>query len=227
MHIIGLGCDFDSIAIKGIEKDMALSKVDGYKKLVEVLKMDGYDISWEDVTRFQGVIRNDGQVQRKHIFETLAVKGYAKSWMDAKRMVRNNPKYNIRRRKVEPAVAINVIQDAGGISILAHPYLIDEVIIIDRVGMTRKEYIDSLIKFGLQGIEAAYTYDKTSYKGTILNKEIEMAVRKEYEHQLPLISGGSDYHGDIKKGVNNPRLIGEAGISYEYLSTNQLLRGLI
>ena len=45
MHIIGLGCDFDSIAIKGIEKDMALSKVDGYKKLVEVFKMDGYDIS--------------------------------------------------------------------------------------------------------------------------------------------------------------------------------------
>ncbi len=142
-------------------------------------------------------------------------------------MVRDNPNIILGEEKWSRLWRINVIQDAGGIFILAHPYLIDEVIIIDGVGMTRKEYIDSLIKFGLQGIEAAYTYDKTSYKGTILNKEIEMAVRKEYEHQLPLISGGSDYHGDIKKGVNNPRLIGEAGISYEYLSTNQLLRGLI
>lgn len=227
VHIIGLGCDFDSNAIKGIEQDMALSKMDGYKKLVEVLKMDGYDISWEDVTRFLGEVRNDDEVQRKHIFETIAAKGYTKSWNDAKRMVRENPKYNIRRRKVEPAVAIRAIQDAGGISILAHPYLIDEVINIDGVEMTRKEYIDRLIQFGLQGIEAAYTYDKTSYKGTFSKKKIEMAVRQKYEHQLPLISGGSDYHGDIKKGVNNPRRIGEAGISYEYLSANRLLKGLI
>ena len=227
VHIIGLGCDFDSNAIKDIEQDMALSKVDGYKKLVEVLKRDGMDISWDDITRSSGVIRNDDEVQRKHIFETIAARGYAKSWNDAKRMVRENPKYNIRRRKVEPAMAIRAIQDAGGISILAHPYLIDEVIHIDGVEMTRKEYIDSLIQFGLQGIEAMYTYDKTSYKGTISKKEIEMAVRQKYEHQLPLISGGSDYHGDIKKGVNNPRRIGEAGISYEYFSANRLLKGLI
>ena len=189
--------------------------------------MDGMDISWEDITRFSGVIRNDDEVQRKHIFETMAVKGYAKSWSDAKRMVLENPKYNIRRRKVEPATAIQAIRDAGGISILAHPYLIDEVIGIDGVEMTRKEYIASLIQFGLQGIEAAYTYDKTSYKGAFLKKEIEMAVRQEYEHQLPLISGGSDYHGDIKKGVKNPRRIGEGGVSFEYFSANKLLKGLI
>ena len=227
VHIVGLGCDFDSSAIKDIEQDMALSKVNGYKKLVDVLKMDGMDISWEDITRFSGVIRNDDEVQRKHIFETMAVKGYAKSWSDAKRMVLENPKYNIRRRKVEPATAIQAIRDAGGISILAHPYLIDEVIGIDGVEMTRKEYIASLIQFGLQGIEAAYTYDKTSYKGAFLKKEIETAVRQEYEHQLPVISGGSDYHGDIKKGVKNPRRIGEGGVSFEYFSANKLLKGLI
>lgn len=128
---------------------------------------------------------------------------------------------------MEPAIAIKAIQDAGGISILAHPYLIDEVINIDGVEMTRTEYMDCLIPFGLQGIEALYTYDKTSYKGALSKEEIEMEIRKKYEHQLPLISGGSDYHGDIKKGVKNPRRIGEAGISFEYFSANQLLKGLI
>lgn len=90
VHIIGLGCDFDSNAIKDIEQDMALSKINGYKKLVEVLQMDGFDISWEDIARYPGRIRNDDAVQRKHIFETMAVKGYAESWNDAKRMVREN-----------------------------------------------------------------------------------------------------------------------------------------
>ncbi len=227
VHIIGLGCDFDSSAVKDIERDMVLSKVNGYRELVDVLNRDGFDICWEDITRFPGGIRRDDEVQRKHIFETMALKGYAKSWNDAKKMVRENPRYNIRRRKVEPETAIRAIRDAGGIAILAHPYLIDDVINIDGVEMTRKEYIASLIQFGLQGIEAAYTYDKTSYQGALSKKEIETAVRQEYEHKLPVISGGSDYHGDIKKGVKNPRRIGEGGISFEYFTANKLFERFI
>ena len=47
-----------------------LSKVDGYKKLVEVLKMDEYGISREDITQFQGGIRNDDEVQNQ-LFKVL------------------------------------------------------------------------------------------------------------------------------------------------------------
>lgn len=70
VHIIGLRCDFDSNGIKDIKQDMALSKVDGYKKLVEVLKMDEYGISREDITQFQGGIRNDDEVQNQ-LFKVL------------------------------------------------------------------------------------------------------------------------------------------------------------
>jgi len=41
-------------------------------------------------------------------------------------------------------------------------------------------------------------------------------IRKYAEGRLKIISGGSDYHGDEKKGVRNPRMIGECGVSFEY-----------
>ena len=37
---------------------------------------------------------------------------------------------------------------------------------------------------------------------------------------------GSDYHADYKKGVKNPRRLGESGITFEYFQQNRLLNCL-
>ena len=42
-----------------------------------------------------------------------------------------------------------------------------------------------------------------------------------------MISGGSDYHADGKKGVANPRELGEGGVSFDYFRANPLLSALI
>lgn len=39
--------------------------------------------------------------------------------------------------------------------------------------MSRQEFIEVLIEAGLDGIEASYTYDKTSYGGTMTKDEIK------------------------------------------------------
>ena len=219
VHIIGLGCNFKSSSIIDIESLMKKSKKDGYKKLVRILNEDGMDITWDDVTN-----GDEENIQRKHIFEMIAIKGYTKTWKEAKVLVRDNPRYNVRREKVDPVYAIKSIRESGGVSILAHPYLIDDIVLVEgRIKTSRRDYINSLIENGLQGIEAAYTYDKTSYKGNLKREEIEKIIRNEYENQLPIISGGSDYHADQKKGVKNPRRIGEAGVTYDYLINNKLL----
>ena len=80
--------------------------------------------------------------------------------------------------------------------------------------MSREEYIEKLIEYGLDGIEARYTYDKTSYKGNKTVEEIEAEVLELYGDRL-LISGGSDYHGGQKAGIENYRFIGEAGLNEE------------
>lgn len=96
---------------------------------------------------------------------------------------------------------------------MAHPYLVSEPIAYKGEEITRKEYIDLLIEAGLDGIEASYTYDKTSYGGTMTKDKIIQEVKALYEPRELIISGGSDYHNDGKKGVKNPRDIGDCGLT--------------
>ncbi len=228
VHIVGLGCDFSMPEFLAAEQAMARSKADAYRALTEVLTHHGILVRWEEVLEnADGSRRAEDAVQRKHIFETIARKGFAKTWQEAKLMVRDNPDYNIRREKIDPADAIGIIRRAGGVAILAHPHLIDETIEKNGESISRADYIERLIAAGLMGIEAAYPYDKTSYKGNQTNEEIRQSVLQTYGERLPVISGGSDYHADGKRGVQKPRVLGEGGISLEYFCANPLLSALI
>jgi predicted metal-dependent phosphoesterase TrpH len=228
VHIVGLGCDFTQPDFLAVEQAMAKSKVDAYRKLTEVLTQNGILVDWKDVLRnADGSSRAEDAVQRKHIFETIASKGYTKTWQEAKLLVRDNPDYNIRREKIDPLEAIAIIRKSGGVAILAHPHLIDAQIEKNGRVIDRETYIERLIEGGLMGIEAAYPYDKTSYKGTQTSEEIRQSILRAYGERLPVISGGSDYHADGKKGVTNPRELGEGGVTYDYFRANPLLSALI
>lgn len=220
VHIVGYELEW---LAKPVQHEIARakkSKGDAYHKLCETLTSNGMPIDYENeilqFTDVNGIThrRDPEEVQRKFIFEKMAEKGYAESWGAAKILVQNDPKLNVRREKIAPLKALKIIHDCGGIAILAHPHLIDEVVEPQGLGkMTRYEYIDRLIENGLDGIEARYTYNKTSYKGKKTVVEIEKEIKERYGKRL-YISGGSDYHG-IKPGAKEPREIGEAGISYK------------
>lgn len=227
VHICGYQMDWNH---PDIIQEMQLcvdSKSDGYRKLCEVLTEKGMPIDWEDdilnYTALDGTKqhRSKDEVQRKHIFETMEKKGYCSNWSDAKIMVRDNPELNVMRRKIDPTEAIKLIHRSGGVAILAHPYLIDEKVKVAGIEeLTREEYIERLIEAGLDGIEASYPYNKTSYKGIMSVEEIEGEVRRKYASRL-LISGGSDYHADHKKKSKKCRYLGERGVSMvEFIKLN-------
>ena len=93
----------------------------------------------------------------------------------------------IPREKVTPALAVQLILKAKGVPILAHPtlyHMSDERL---------HKLISSLKEDGLAGIEAIYsTYTK--------GEETQM---KSLAAQYGLcISGGSDFHGTNKKGLD-------------------------
>ena len=88
VHIVGLFCDFGNEALQKIEVDARQSKIDGYKKLCELLCARGMDVSWAYVC--QAAQKNPEEIQRKHIFECIAQKGYAPDWKTAKIMVRDD-----------------------------------------------------------------------------------------------------------------------------------------
>ncbi|MGM0365893.1 MAG: PHP domain-containing protein [Actinomycetota bacterium] len=221
VHIIGYELDWSCPAVRDEIKRAEQSKTDAYRRLCELLSAEGMPIDYnEDILRYTDSngnpsTRRPEEVQRKHIFEAMAKKGYAESWDEAKLMVRESPGLNIRREKASPLDVLDIIKSCGGVSVLAHPYLIDEKVESRVMGkVTRDRYIGRLIDAGLDGIESCYTYDKTTYKGSMARGRIQKEVEGAYRGRVRFFTGGSDYHNDAKKGAPNPRMIGEAGISY-------------
>jgi predicted metal-dependent phosphoesterase TrpH len=222
VHILGYGLRWDEAEIVQEVKRAKESKTKSYEKLCKVLIENGMPVDYEnEILKYfdkdgNERFRKPDEVQRKHIFEVMAKKGYAPSWKEAKLLVRDNPTLNIRREKIDPLDAIELIKKCGGVAVLAHPFLIDETIVYpDGKEFTRFEYIKRLIDNGLDGIEANYPYSKTSYKGKSTNVEIAEEVKETFYGKVEFFTGGSDYHAEERKGMTNARFIGEGGISYK------------
>ncbi len=140
VHIIGYELDWDSPLIKEAVNKARKSKADAYKRLCEALTKNSVPIYYED--EILNYIDSQGkqrtrlphEVQRKHIFELMARKGYAPSWDKAKILVRGDPKLNIGREKISPLKAIKIIKKCRGLAVLAHPYLIDKEVYSKIIG---------------------------------------------------------------------------------------------
>ena len=226
VHVVVTGCDFKDEAFEVMNKRIADSKIESYRKLTEVLTEKGMPVDWNEVLNYGGVKRAPADVQKKLIFNLMAEKGYVPTWSDGKKLCRNNPEYAVKREKPTALEIIELAHATGGIAILAHPYLIDDVVTKDGNTITRAAFIDTLIDAGLDGIEASYTYDKTTYSGNMTKEAIIEQVKADYTDRVAIISGGSDYHADYKKTDKNVRDIGECGITLEYFNANPLLRKL-
>jgi len=221
VHLCGYGLDWGRPELAEEVAAARRSKSDAYRDLCERLTAAGMPLDWDadilNCTDANGnpATRTAEEVQRKHVFEAMAARGHAATWSDAKLLVRDNPDLNAPRRKIDPVDAIGLIKTCGGVAVLAHPYLIDETIDAADRPATRQAYIDMLLAAGLDGIEARYTYDKTSYKGTLSPEQIEAEVLGRYAPRVRFLSGGSDYHADHKKGAKNARRLGERGLTVD------------
>ena len=119
-------------------------------------------------------------------------KGFAKTIDDAfdEYIGKGGPAY-VDKYRLACSEAIQIIRNAGGIAILAHPFLLNT---IDRKAL--EDIVVVLKQMGMGGIEVYYpehTPEDTEYY-------IELAM----QHQL-LMTGGTDFHGainpDIEMGI--------------------------
>ncbi|MBQ9156507.1 MAG: PHP domain-containing protein [Eubacterium sp.] len=225
-HLVCFGCDWDDPFFKELDDFTIKSKVGSYKKLAERLTEKGMPVDWQEVLDNDGHPVPESMVQKKMLFELMARKGYFDSWSDAKLYVKEARDLAIKREKPDAVTVIKEAHRTGGYVIMAHPYLVTEPVTYKGKIIHRSVFIEHLIEAGLDGIEASYTYDKTSYFGKLSKKEIKDEVIQYYGDRL-FISGGSDYHADGKKGVKNPREIGDCGISMEEFLANERLVAML
>ena len=151
VHIVGLGCDWDGDIMKNEAYEISLSKAKAYEETIRRLNERGYPIDPDELLTKNGKKITWFELQKKRIFDMMAAKGYTPDWKSAKLMVREDPYLSVEREKPAGAHIVEAIHRAGGIAILAHPWLIDTQVDFNGTPMTREDYINTLIDAGLDG----------------------------------------------------------------------------
>ncbi len=212
VHIVGLGCNWESAEMCNVVQDISKSKATAYEETVRRLNERGYKFTIDELLQSGSYKVDIFSLQKKRIFDFMATKGFVSSWVGAKLLVRDDAYLNVHREKPSAKYIIDVIHRTGGIAILAHPYLIDPAVVVGGRQMERWDFIETLIDSGLDGIETRYPYGKTTYKDKRPSEEIWAEVAQRAAGRL-ILSGGSDYHADWKKKNQNPRELGECGMT--------------
>lgn len=183
-HILGYGFRLDHPELNdALEKQQAARK-NRNPEILRRLGALGCIITPEELTAgFPGA-----QIGRPHIAQMLVRKGYVKTIDEAfdRYIGKGKPAY-VEKYRLSCASAIERIQTAGGISVLAHPCLLKMKNATAFEGM-----IFSLKEMGLRGLEVYYP--EHSRQQTDDYRAI--AAR----HGL-LMTGGTDFHGAINPEI--------------------------
>ena len=149
------------------------------------LKMaaDGLKVNYEQMLERFGPV-----IGRPNFGQVLVELGLAKSVQDAfDRFIEKGQRYYLPRKMVSIERSVEVIREAGGVPVLAHPfqYKLDEPDL--------RQLIEHCMDHGLLGLECRYSlYDEEQ-------SQYLLSLAKEYG-LVP--TGGSDFHGSNKPHIS-------------------------
>lgn len=184
VHILGYYIDYHQEAFRERLQEFVDSRTLRNQKMCRLLQEAGIHITYGALlSEFP-----DSVITRAHYAKYLLKHGYINSMKEAfDRYVGDHCPCYVPREKVTPLQAVGLILEADGIPVLAHP-------ILYHMSDARLETLTEELKAaGLMGIEAIYsTYRPCD----------ERQIRRLAEKFDLLITGGSDFHGDNKPGLD-------------------------
>lgn len=183
IHVLGLAIDYKAPVFADRLQAFVDSRIGRNRKMCRNLTEAGIDISYEKLmAAYPGAV-----ITRAHYARYLLDHGYVKSLPEAfERYVGDHCPYFVPREKVTPVQAVQLIRQAKGIPVLAHPTLY-------HMGKDAlQKLVSSLTEAGLVGLEAVYS----TYSAGEEREMRQLALRNGL-----LISGGSDFHGSNKPGL--------------------------
>jgi predicted metal-dependent phosphoesterase TrpH len=146
------------------------------------LQKAGYDVDLDEIK----ANTPRGHINRAHIASVLVEKGYADSIADAFSSVLSKTYgfYN-QPKRLDVFETIATLKQIGCVSVLAHPF--EE---LDEEAL--RGFLQKAKAYGLNGMETEYA----KYDAATVQKLKDIA--KEFEVKE---SGGSDFHGERRKGT--------------------------
>jgi hypothetical protein len=195
LHIVGLFIDSENEEIKAIPERHEKYAIATAKKIIEKLNELDYEITFKEL-----LDETNGEHFGRPFIAKILMKKYPEKFQERNQvfdeLLGKQGKAFVMPKGTELEEAINIIHNAGGIAIVAHPWYL---------GKNMLEILERFVSFGGDGIELDY-----QPKESIPEKTREILENFARENNL-IISGGTDFH-EIKEGGKE---IGDRGISEE------------
>lgn len=196
IHILGYFVDTLDIDLINKLQYLKEERVERTKEIIKKLNKFKINIDFEEV---QDIAESE-IISRSHIAMAMYKKGYVYSLKEAfLNYIGNTGAAYIPKKDVDTLNIIELLNKNKALSFLAHPKLIN-------TGEKKLlEMIDIFKEGGLDGIETYYS--------CFTQKDKVYYSRMARERNM-LISGGSDFHGDMREMVK----IGDGNAYYEMVS---------
>ncbi len=183
LHILGYYMDPVNYELARALATLQEARDGRNSKIIAKLQGLGINATVRELKEISGV----GQTGRPHIAKLLMNHGMVRSISQAfDEYLKKDTKAYVARFAYSAEDAISFITGAGGVAVLAHPIQVDKTL------SSLATLLPVLKSFGLEGIEAYYPTQSKK-----MRKRIN---RFATEYDL-LLTGGSDYHGDIRPGT--------------------------
>ena len=207
MHLLGFFIDIHDPILKERLGYLQRARAERNPKMAEKLNKLGIDITFDEVLKASG----GGQVGRPHFAQVLIEKGYVRNFQEAfDRFLKKGASAYVEKMRFSAEESIQFINEANGVAVLAHPNT------LQLNGYSELEnLILRLVKTGLRGIEAYYPE----------HSALEVAQYKTLaERHGLLVTGGTDYHGIEKNGLDIGVGRGEMKLPYSIVENLKAAR---
>jgi len=197
-HILGYAVDLEHPELNQMLEELQQARKNRNPRILQTLNELGVPLTMDEVKEEVG----DGQMGRPHIAKVMLKKGYAESINEVfdKYLGKGKPAY-VDKYRMESDQAIELISNAGGIPVLAHPGLIEPT-----TDLPFENLIKTLTSTGLKGIEVYYPeHTPESFAEYI-------AMADQYGL---LVTGGTDFHGALKPDLKMGYGKGDFFVPYE------------
>ena len=180
-HLLGLGLTDWKGSLATAMEEVKNKRHERNRTILEMMNREGWDISWDDIRRHA----NTDLIARPHFAAALVEKKIVRNTRQAfeKYLAMGRPFYT-RKEALDLERAINLIKEGGGRPVIAHPLSL----YLSWGKLPAK--LEEIREAGVEGLEAWHP----SVNKRKAERLIHLAEKMGF-----FITGGSDYHGDLRK----------------------------
>ncbi len=184
IHILGYFMDRENSDFQAMLNAQQKARITQTEEIIQLLnRKEGINISLDKI---KSLVAEGGSIGRPHIAKAITLAGGTTSVMEAyNKYINNDSDVYVQRKTISPHEAIEIIYDAGGIPVFAHPFDVEDA----------ENLIKEFMHYGLRGVEAYHR------KHSPAMVEYYSSIAEKCGL---IITGGSDFHAP---NPNNGQII--------------------